>query len=283
MSQPLTKWQWEIRPQTTWLGAGWKELFAYKDLLFRLVRKDFLASYQQTLLGPFWLVLQPLLTVATYILVFYKVLGLSTQGVPAFLYYLTGVTLWSLFSDTFLATSATFSKNIGVFSKVYFPRLIAPLSAVLLQVLRFSIQLVLLAIVMIVYLFAGRMELHPVDLLLLLPVIIVTTGIGFGAGLIFSILTAKYKDLTGTLQLLIRLLLFVTPVFYSMVIVPESVKWLVAANPLSVQFELFRYALLGKGELIGLQLAYSSLCMLLLVGAGTLLFNKTGDKLIDVV
>lgn len=283
MSQSFGKWEWEIQPQTTWFGTRWKELYAYKDLLFRLVRKDFLASYQQTLLGPFWLILQPLLTVFTYMLVFYKVIGLSTQGVPAFLYYLTGVTLWSLFADVFQATSGTFSQNIGVFSKVYFPRLIAPLSVMMLQVLRFTIQLGLLVGVLLFYLLVREEPIVLNNIWLVLPTILITTGTGLGAGLIFSILTAKYKDLTGALQLFIRLLLFVTPVFYSMEIVPENLQWIVEANPLSVQFELFRYALFGKGVVSGIQLAYSSFFMLFLMATGILLFNKMGDKLIDVV
>jgi lipopolysaccharide transport system permease protein len=283
MAQPLTKWQWEIRPQTTWLGVGWKELYFYKDLLLQLVRKEFLASYQQTLLGPFWIILQPLLTVLTYVLIFYKVFSISTQGVPAFLYYLTGVTLWSLFSDIFLTTSQTFTKNMHVFSKVYFPRIIAPLSSMLLHGLRFSIQLLLLALVLLTYFFAGKAIITPLHLFLIIPAIVVTAGIAFGSGLIFSILTAKYKDLNGMLQLITRLLLFVCPVFYSMEIVPEKVRWIVEANPLSCQFEVFRYALLGQGQYTGIQFLYSCSFMLFLLLTGTLLFNKKGDKLIDVV
>jgi lipopolysaccharide transport system permease protein len=283
MLQHQTSWEWEIKPKTSWLGTSLKELFSYKDVLFRLVRKDFLASYQQTLLGPFWIVLQPLLTVLTYVLVFYKVIGISTQGTPAFLYYMTGVTLWSLFSEVFLGVSVTFNKNIGIFSKVYFPRIIAPLSAVLLQLLRFGIQLFLLFIVMLIYFFAGKATIFPANLLLIIPSVIIVTGIGLGSGLFFSILTAKYKDLNGMLQLFIRLLMFICPVFYSMRIVPKKVRWMVEANPLSSQFELFRYALIGKGDVSGQQFFYSVCVMLFLLTAGVLLFNKTGDKLIDVV
>ena len=149
MTQKPLHWDWEITNKTTWLGASWRELASYKDLLLRLVRKDFLAYYQQTLLGPFWMVVQPLITVFTYVLVFSKALSFSTEGVPPFLYYLTGITLWSLFSDIFLGTSATFIQNMQVFSKVYFPRLIVPASVVLLHGLRFLLQVVLLLIVLL--------------------------------------------------------------------------------------------------------------------------------------
>jgi lipopolysaccharide transport system permease protein len=276
-------WDWEIRNQTSWLGASFKELYSYKDLLFRLVRKDFLSSYQQTLLGPFWAVIQPIMTVFIYVLVFYKVMGASTQGVPPILYYLAGVTLWNLFSDIFQYTSVTFSANEYIFSKVYFPRIITPLSVMLLHSIRFFIQLLLLFGFLLYYFFLGKIELHPGNFLLAIPVIIITAGIGFGSGLIFSILTAKYRDLQNMIQLLLRLLMFVCPIFYSLSIVSPKIKWLVLLNPLSSLFEIFRFAFLGIGEVSGLQLLYSATMMVLVVAAGMLVFNKMGDKLIDVI
>lgn len=277
-----TKWDWEIKPQTSWFGTSLKELVSYKDLLLRLVRKDFLASYQQTLLGPFWIILQPILTVLTYVLVFSKVIGLSTEGVPSFLYYLTGITLWSLFSDLFLNVSNTFAQNIPVFSKVYFPRIIAPLSVLLLHLLRFLIQLLLLIAVLLYYYFTNQVELNFSHIALSLPVIIITAGMGLGAGIIFSILTAKYKDLFGLLNLFIRLLMFVCPIFYSIATVPQKVRWIVNLNPLSPLFELFRFAFIGKGQASVPYFIYSFIAMLVLVVGGILLFNKMGDKLIDV-
>lgn len=275
-------WQWEIKAETSWLGTGIKELVAYKDLLFRLVRKDFLASFQQTLLGPLWVIFQPLLTVLTYVLVFGKVIGLSTQGFPSFIFYLTGITLWNLFSDIFLNTSMTFMQNIGVFSKVYFPRLIAPLSTLLLYTLRFGIQLFFLFIVDAYFCFTGQVHFDFFRLLIIFPVIIIVAGIGFGTGLVFSILSTKYKDLLSLMQLLIRLLMFVCPIFYSLTMVPEKLKLVVYLNPLSSQFELFRYAFLGKGLVEPMPFVYSVICMLALCGGGILLFNKWGDKLMDV-
>ncbi|MDF2188464.1 ABC transporter permease [Paraflavitalea sp. CAU 1676] len=277
------KWEWEINKRTTWLGASLRELYQFKDLLFRLVRKDFLSSYQQTLLGPFWVLLQPILTVLTSVLIFSKIIGVSTDGVPPLLYYLAGITLWNLFSEIFLATAVTFTQNAQVFSKVYFPRIIVPLSVVMLSGLRFLIQLLLLFIALMYYYFTGDISLPGSIILLAIPVVIATAGIGLGAGLIFSIFTAKYRDFLGLLQIILRLLMFVCPIFYPMSIVPQKLKWIMSLNPLSTQFELFRYAVLGKGLFTTGEVLYSMSFMVILVAGGLLLFNKIGDKLIDVV
>src|ERR1700754_4686976 len=160
MVEEKLKWQWEINKKTSWLGVSLKELYHYKDLLFRLVRKEFLSSYQQTLLGPFWVLLQPILTVLTSILIFHRIIGVSTQGIPPLLYYLAGITLWTLFSDIFQNTSVTFTQNVQVFNKVYFPRIIVPLSVVLLSALRFVIQLLLFFAALIYYYITGEVAIH---------------------------------------------------------------------------------------------------------------------------
>src|SRR5690606_5712887 len=199
------EWEWEIKPQTTWYGASLKEIISYKDLLFRLVRKDFLASYQQTLLGPAWIFIQPILTVLTYVLVFNRVIGLSTDGVPSFLYYLIGITLWGLFSELFLVVSNAFTVNAAVFNKIYFPRIIIPISLLFLHGLRFLIQLGLLFIVLLYFYFINAVDVHFINLLLCIPAVIITAGIALGAGLFFSIFSAKYKDLLSLISILIRL------------------------------------------------------------------------------
>jgi len=283
MSEKHIGWDWEIKNQTTWLGASFKELYSYKDLLLRLVRKEFLASYQQTLLGPLWVILLPLLTVLTYVLVFNKVIGISTEGFPALLYYLTGITLWNLFSDIFLGIIPSFSQNAPIFSKVYFPRIIVPLSILLLHCVRFSIQFIFLLIVLLYYYFIDKINIDSGTLLFSIPAIITTAGIAFGAGLFFSIITVKYRDLLAMIQFIMRLFMFLCPIFYSLAMVPQKIKWLVVLNPLTSQFELFRYAFLGKGSFSGIQILYSVVGMLLLVIGGVLLFNKKGDQLMDVV
>lgn len=275
-------WEWEITKKTPWFGASFKELYSFRDLLVRLVRKEFLMYYQQTLLGPLWMVIQPILTVLTYVLIFDKVIGLETQGVPPFLFYLTGITLWSLFSDIFLGTSGTFSSNAHIFSKVYFPRIIAPVAILLLHLLRFLIQLLLLIIVLAWYYFTGKFQPDG-NWLFSVPVILMTAATAFGAGLIFSVFTAMYRDLMNLQQLLVRLLMFLCPIFYALSMVPGDKRWLVSLNPLSSFFEVFRYAFIGKGAVSMHELTYSGIWMVALVTIGVLLFNKRGDKLMDVI
>jgi lipopolysaccharide transport system permease protein len=229
-----------------------------------------------------WLIIQPILTVLTYVLIFDKVIGLETQGVPPFLFYLTGITLWSLFSDIFLGTSGTFSQNAHIFSKVYFPRIIAPVAILLLHLLRFLIQLLLLIIVIAYYYLTEKY--HPgSNWLLSVPVIIMTAGTAFGAGLVFSVFTAMYRDLMNLQQLLVRLLMFLCPIFYALSMVPSDKQWLVSLNPLSSFFEVFRFAFIGKGTVSLNELTYSAVWMVVLVTVGILLFNKRGDKLMDVI
>jgi ABC-type polysaccharide/polyol phosphate export systems, permease component len=276
-------WEWEIKTETSWFGVSMRELYAYKDLLFRLVRKDFLSSYQQTLLGPFWLMFQPLVTVIIYVLVFHAVIGVSTEGIPAFLYYLIGITLWNLFSNILLNTSYAFVQSAHIFEKVYFPRLISPFSILILNLLRFGIQFLLLLLAAGYFYVFKKVDFNPGYLLFTVPVIIITSCLGFGAGLIFSIITVKYKDLLNLLDLFTRLLMFICPIFYSLAIVPKNVKWLVYLNPLSSQFEMFRYAFLGKGTFHYVDILYSIGFMICLLFAGIAIFNKWSDKLIDVV
>ncbi len=276
------KWEWEITSKTSWF-VNLKELYFYKDLLLSQTRKDFLGAYQQTLLGPLWVLIQPLLTVGIFVVVFNNILGVKTDGYPPILFNLMGVTLWTLFSEVFTNTSRTFTQNAAVFSKVYFPRIIVALSALLLQFILFGIQLLLLGSVFAYYVITKQIIFHASSLPLALVAIVVTSGIAFGAGLIFSVLTAKYRDLTSLSQLLTKLLMFVTPVFFSLAVVPQKAVAYVMINPLSPMFELFRAAFSGDyhGSLSGI--GFSVMFMVVIVTSGILLFNKMGDKLLDVL
>ena len=276
-------WEWEIKPETSWFGVGFKEIYAFKDLLLSLARKEFLGSFQQTLLGPFWVLLQPILTVLVYVLVFNGVIGVSTGNTPPLLFNLIGITLWNLFSEVFLSVTKTFTQNAPIFNKVYFPRIIVALSAVLLQLVLFSVQFLLLLVVFLYFLLTGAVEFNLSHIYLIFPAIVIVTGIGLGAGLIFAVLTAKYRDLSALVQLIVRLLMFICPVFYSLAMVPERVAWLVEVNPLSSQFELFRFAFLGHGDFTTIGIFYSLSLMLVIVWGGTLLFNKMSDRLMDVI
>jgi lipopolysaccharide transport system permease protein len=283
MQQERMQWNWVIKPETSWLGASFRELLQYRDLLTRMVRKEFLLRYQQTLLGPVWVVVQPLITMVIYLVVFNRVIGLTTLGVPPVLFYLTGINLWNLFSDIFNGTSGTFVSNANVFSKVYFPRLIVPFSVVALHLLRFSIQMGFLILFYLYFFATGQIEFSGFQVLYLIPAVVTVSGIALGAGLFFSILTAKYRDLSNMIGVINSMLMFVCPVFYSLSIVPEKVRWLVNINPLSGQFELFRLAILGKGMINTGQVLYGVAFMVVILVTGILFFNKTGDRLMDVV
>lgn len=283
MTNKSMSWQWEISAQRSWLGTGVQELFAYKDLLFRLVRKEFLLRYQQTLLGPFWVLIQPILTVIVYVVVFNRVIGLETGNAPPFLFYLTGITLWNLFSDVFTGTSATFTQNIEVYSKVYFPRVIIPLSVTMLHCLRFFIQFMLLLVLLLYFSFSGKIELDAVSMLLCIPAVLLIAGTALGGGLIFSVLTAKYRDLSNIINLITSLFMFLCPIFYTLAMVPENIQRFVHLNPLAPVFEMFRYACLGIGDFTLGQLLYSGGVMLFIMLTGLLLFHNKGDKLMDIV
>lgn len=277
------KWNWEITPKTSWIGASLKELLEYKDLLFRLVRKEIILGYQQTVLGPFWTILQPVVSVLIYVLVFHHVIQVPIYGFPPFLFYLISITLWNYFSDIFNGTCSTFSDNEDTFNKVYFPRLIMPLSTVVMHLIRLLMHFLFIVVVLFVYYLMDEVTFSPIKLLLIIPVILSTGGIALGAGLISSVLTAKYRDFHNITHHLFRILLFVCPVFYSSEIVPAKYKMLYSLNPLAGQFEAFRYAFLGSGHFNFYQLIYGFLFMITVMIMGLALFNKVGDKLIDVL
>ena len=279
------KIEWQIESNTSYFNLNLKELLAYRHLLFRLVRKDFLVNYQQTILGPAWIVFQPLLTVVTYVFVFNKIIGVSVGGkLPPILFYFAGIVLWNFFNESFSATSRTFRDNIHVFSKVYFPRLIVPLAAITTQAFRFVIQLGLFIIILAYFMIFKGFRLTFNIYLAALPLVIMATGmISLSMGLLFSVITAKYRDLGNFVDIFIRVLLFVTPVIYPLSIVKENIRWIVQLNPLTPLFELFRLGLLGEGTVSPIQLLYSIIFMVITLLCAVLLFNKQGSKLIDVI
>ena len=277
-------WDWEIRPQTSWWGTRWADLWAYRHLAAGLVRRDFLLIYQQTILGPLWVLLQPLLTLVTYILVFGKVVGISTDGTPPALFYLTGIILWNLFNDTFTSISSTFRDNTQLFGKVYIPRLIIPLSRLSGYLFHFGIQFGLLALVLAYYFLFQSLPLLATSWLLLLPVAVILVGaLSLALGLFFSVLTAKYRDMAHLIAMGVRLFMFLTPVIYPVSYVAEKWRWVVQMNPLTPLFEVFRRALFGQGVVTLPQLAYSFTFTVVLLLAALLIFNKQGDKLIDIL
>jgi lipopolysaccharide transport system permease protein len=278
------KWDWEIKAQTSWLGASLDELWSYRHLLQGFVRRDFLLHYQQTILGPFWALFQPIMTLITYVIVFDKLVGIPTGTVPPVLFYLSGIVLWNFFSEGFSGTSTIFRDNATLFSKVYFPRLITPLAQISSVFLRFLIQMVLLFL-MIGYYYV--FEDAPFVLnagLFGVPLVILLVGmISLSLGLFFSVITAKYRDLSNLVSLGVRLLMFLTPVIYPINHIPEGFRWIVQLNPLTPLFELFKLLMLGEGTVTVPQIVYSTLFAIVVFTGALLVFNKQGDKLIDVV
>jgi lipopolysaccharide transport system permease protein len=278
------KWDWEIQAKTSWLGASLDELWSYRHLLQGLVRRDFLLHYQQTILGPFWALFQPVMTLVTYVVVFDKLVGIPTGNVPPVLFYLSGIVLWNFFSESFTGTSATFRDNASIFSKVYFPRLIMPLAQLSSVFLRFLLQMVLLLLMIGYYYVFENTPLFLSTGFLAVPLVILLVGlISLSLGLLFSVVTAKYRDLSNLVGLGIRLLMFLTPIIYPINHIPEGVRWIVQLNPLTPLFELFKLLLLGEGTVSIYQIIYSAVFAVVLFIGSMLVFNKQGDKLIDVV
>ena len=284
MPNTNTRWDWQIDNRTSFWGQNISEIWAYRNLLTGLIRRYFLLNYQQTILGPLWLLFQPVMTLITYVLVFNKLVGITTGTLPPVVFYASGIVLWNFFSDSFTGTSSTFKDNAQLFNKVYFPRIIMPLSVVSTHFLRFLLQLLMFMSIILYYALLSDFQLNITPWILAMPLAVMLIGaLGLGLGMIFSVITAKYRDLSNLVALGIRLLMFVTPVIYPMVAIPEKLRWIVLANPLTPLFEFFRFSLLGEGYFTLLHLIYSIVVTgLILLGAVTM-FNKQGDRLIDVV
>ena len=276
-------WTWEIKPESFWFQWQLPQLWCYRHLLLRIVRRDFLIHHQQTLLGPLWILFQPIIILVIYLLIFEKAVGLSTDGLPPTLFYLSGIILWTLFSESFTGTAFTFIQNGTLFGKVYFPRLVIPLSAVLVNLIRFGIQFSIFFF-MLLAIDSSKITGEPVRwILCMLFSVSVVAGLGLGLGLVFSIITAKYRDLVNVIHLIVRLLMFATPIIYPISIVQPEVRMWFNLNPLCSVVELFRFGFLGEGTFTGYHLLYSFCCMVLLILTGSLLFNKFGNKLQDVI
>jgi lipopolysaccharide transport system permease protein len=284
MSKSAKGWDWEIGAATSDWSWNLKEIWEYRHLLFSLVKRNIVFNYQQTILGPFWTLLQPLLTLVIYVLVFGKMVALSTGTLPPVLFYFSGIILWSFFNDSFLENSNTFRDNIYLFSKVYFPRIIMPLSVTITHFLRLLIQLAFLSLLILFYCIVKGFYISYTWNILLFPFSMVMIGtLGLGLGLSCSILTAKYRDISNLVVIGIRLLMFVTPVIYPLASIKNEFRWIVKLNPLTPFFELFRLSLLGEGTVDIVQLMLSSLLIISLLVFSLLIFNKSGSKLIDVV
>lgn len=275
--------RWEITPERLLLDLKLKAVWQYRDLLLLMVRKDFVAFYKQTLLGPFWFLIQPLLTTCIFTLIFGKLGNISTDGLPKPLFYLAGITLWNYFSECLNKTASIFKDNSNLFGKVYFPRLIIPLSIILSNLIRFGVQLLLFFMVMTYYHFKGD-HFEMTYAAFLLPFLLLLMALmGLGTGLIISALTTKYRDLMFLIAFGVQLLMYSTPIIYPYAAAPQSLKWLIQINPMTPIVESFRYGFLGQGTFSGLSLSYSLAITLSLLFSGIILFNKIEKDFIDII
>ncbi len=277
--------QWDIiiKPKRGLFSLNLSQVYHYRDLLFLFVKRDVITVYKQTILGPIWFFVQPILTMLIYMFVFGNIAKLSTDGIPQPLFYLTGIIIWNYFSECFNQTSDTFTKNANLFGKVFFPRLVVPLSKIIAGLIKFFIQFGLFLVVFFYYLFKGS-NVHPSYLIILLPLLLfLMAGMGLGFGLIFSSLTTKYKDLKFLIQFGVQLLMYASPVIYPLSSIPEKHRFWLEINPLTHVLEAFKTTFLGSGVLSINGLIYSTIFTLVILFIGTVIFNKTEQKFMDTV
>lgn len=278
------QWTEIIEPRNRLFDLRLKEVWRYRDLIAMFVRRDFVATYKQTILGPIWFFVQPLLTSLTYIIIFSRVAKIPTDGLPPIVFYLAGITIWNYFSDTLNKTATVFRDNANVFGKVYFPRLTMPLSIVISSLIRFSIQLSLFLAVWIFYLFNGGTAIQPNIYIALVPFLVIIMGLmSLGSGMIISALTTKYRDMIMLLAFGVQLLMYATPVIYPASSIPEKYRWIIMANPVSSIVETFRFAFLGSGSFSWGGLLYSAVFTIVILFSGIVVFNKVEKSFTDTV
>lgn len=276
-------WSLIIRPKRGLLDINLKEIWQYRDLVMLFVRRDFVSKYKQTILGPLWFLIQPILTTLMFTLVFGNLAGISTDGLPPMLFYMAGTVAWSYFSICLTTTSNTFISNAAIFGKVYFPRLTVPLSIVISNLIQFGIQFLLLIAFIIFFYFRGT-PLHVNGYVLLIPYLIVLMAfMGLGFGIIISSLTTKYRDLVNLVAFGMQLWMYATPVIYPLSKIPEKYKIYIMANPVTPIVETFRFAMLGSGTVSQGQLLYCSLFTLTVMILGVIMFNRVEQSFMDVV
>jgi lipopolysaccharide transport system permease protein len=276
-------WTLVIRPKRNLFDLRLSELWQYRDLIGLFVRRDFVSVYKQTILGPLWYIIQPILTTVIFTIIFGRIAKLSTDGLPQFLFYLSGTVVWTYFSDCLTKTSNTFITNAQLFGKVYFPRLAVPISILISNLITFVIQFVLFLGFMAYYWLKGT-GVHPNIWVLFTPVLLLLmAGLGLGFGIIVSSLTTRYRDLRFLVAFGVQLWMYVTPVIYPVSSIPERFRLLIEANPLTSILEAFRYAYLGSGMLNIPNLGYTAIFTLVVLAVGTLLFNRVEATFMDTV
>jgi lipopolysaccharide transport system permease protein len=289
-STPSTQDEWdlEIKPQSHLLDINLKDVWRYRDLLWMFVKRDFTAQYKQTILGPLWHFIQPLFTTVVFLVVFTNIAKIPTDGVPPVLFYMSGITIWNYFSSCLNATSNTFVANAGIFGKVYFPRLIIPLSVVASNIVKFGIQFLLLLAAMLWFKIntstPSTLSSTSSTIILIPAIIVIMAGLGLGLGIIISSMTTKYRDLTVLIGFAVQLLMYATPVVYPLSTIDNpQLKFWINLNPLTPLVEAFRYAILGAGTFDAGSFGYSMGFMLVTLFIGLLIFSKVERTFMDTV
>lgn len=277
-------WTQVIKPDTGVFDLKLKEVWRYRDLMFLFVKRDFVAQYKQTILGPLWHLLQPIFTAVMFLIIFQKIANIDTEGIEPILFYLSGITLWNYFSACLTSTANTFTGNAAIFGKVYFPRLVLPLSIVISNLIRFGIQFVLLISVLVWYVIKGSEFQFGLNLLWLPVLISMMALLGLGLGIIISSLTTKYRDFAVLLSFAVQLAMYITPIAYPMSFLEQKsygawIKW----NPLTPIVESFRHALFGNGTIELAGLTYASIIILIVLTIGLIVFNKVEKTFMDTV
>ena len=282
--KPITSQEWDavIEAKHSLFDLNFKELWHYRDLLVLFVRRDFVTVYKQTILGPLWFFIQPILTTITFTIIFGNVAQLSTDGAPKVVFYMAGITLWNYFSTCLTAVSGVFNTNAGIFGKVYFPRLIMPLTTVISNLMKFGVQF-LLFLCFVSY-FVVQEQIHPNLWVLALPLVIVLMAlIAMGIGLILSSMTTKYKDLNQLISFGMQLFMYATPVIYPSSAIPPAYQWVVNLNPLVSLFDYMRFAFLGVGSFALSDFIFPTVFSVVILFFGILVFNKVQKTFMDTV
>ncbi len=277
-------WDLVIKPKNKWYQLDLASVWHYKDLLMLLVRRDFVSVYKQTILGPLWLFVQPILTTLTFTIIFGNIAHISTDGIPPMLFYLAGITLWTYFSDCLNKTSNTFVANAGVFGKVYFPRLVMPLSVLVSNLVKLGIQMLLFIITWIYFLLKGGTFQPNYAYLFFIPILILMmAGLGLGFGILISSLTTKYRDLTFLVGFGVQLMMYASPIVYPLSTVPKKYEMILLLNPVTSIIEGFKFVFLGTGLWNWYALLYSVVVMLVLLLISLLIFKRVEKTFMDTV
>jgi lipopolysaccharide transport system permease protein len=285
MIQPKSRDNWTqvIRPKKNLFEIDFREVWVYRDLLVLFIRRDIVTKYKQTILGPLWFIIQPILTTLMYLLVFGRIANIPTDNTPPILFYLSGIVAWTYFSVCLNSTANTFISNAGIFGKVYFPRLIVPISIVISNIIQFLIQLGLLIVAMGIYYLKGTTFSFSYNLLLLPYLILLMALLGLGFGIIISSLTTKYRDLTNLMGFGVQLWMYATPIIYPLSVIPNKYKIYILANPLTAIIITFKSALLGTQSINYGYLLYSSVFTVVILFLGIVIFNRVERSFMDTV